>query len=179
MNSHMQRIDTAGAGYEMMAELERLTGKRPSSLTLGRIYDIDGGGMAQSVFTKLDEERKVFLAAEREGKVAFYDTSDPKHADQIQAVLKRVDENFQLNEDRIRSVLRKLDEAIARKNAKSQTSPEASLPPGMAQGAKAAGASKAHVGPNSSSETSPSWPVRQNPAQTPSSVAARMGARRR
>ena len=90
----MKRIDTAQAPNELSKALEEFTGKKVSGLTLGKPYEIEGGGMGRSISARLDGELKAFVAVEQQGKVGIYDARFAPHAEQVHKLLGQSDEAF-------------------------------------------------------------------------------------
>ena len=90
----MNRIDTAQAPYELSKALREFTGKKVSGLTLGKPYEIKGGGMGRSITARLDGELKSFVAVEQQGKVGIYDAMFSPHADKVHEILRKSDEAF-------------------------------------------------------------------------------------
>ena len=90
----MNRIDTAQAPYEISKALREFTGKKVSGLTLGKPYEIEGGGMGRSVTARLDGELKSFVAVEQQGKVGIYDAMFSPQAERVHEILRESDEIF-------------------------------------------------------------------------------------
>ena len=92
--SSMNRIDTAQAPYELSKALSEFTGKKVSGLTLGKPYEIEGGGMGRSITARLDGELKSFVAVEQQGKVGIYDAMFSPHSERVHEILRKSDEAF-------------------------------------------------------------------------------------
>jgi hypothetical protein len=93
----MKRIDTAQAPHELSKALEEFTKKKVSGITLGKPYEIEGGGMGRSIEARLDGELKSFVAIEQKGQVGIYDARLSPHAKEVHEILGRSNDSFGKN----------------------------------------------------------------------------------